>query len=217
MRDTIMLAYELLTAILPALVTYALVTSWRKKRGLSRGAKNLFALVLLAVYVGLVFMVTGAGTLYDLMRFGFEYSLNEINLQPFIFDSYTAQYTLNVVMFLPLGVLLPMVWPGCDKLRYALAYGAGFSLLIELSQLLNRRATDIDDLLMNTLGALIGYGIYKAVQAIRKPRSTNDADAIVIPGSNENPALPVLYLGAMFAGRFFLFDGIGVATALYWS
>lgn len=41
--------------------------------------------------------------------------------------------------------------------------GFFFSLAIELNQLLNNRITDIDDVFTNTLGAIIGYLLYKAL------------------------------------------------------
>lgn len=68
---------------------------------------------------------------------------------------------LNYLMFVPLGFLLPT---GVKRLRTAWkTYIAGFifSLLIELSQLLMRRGIfEPDDLLANTVGCMIGYGIY---------------------------------------------------------
>ncbi len=42
--------------------------------------------------------------------------------------------------------------------------GFTLSLIIELSQLFNRRITDIDDLMMNTLGALIGWAIFRMMK-----------------------------------------------------
>ena len=42
----------------------------------------------------------------------------------------------------------------------AVLAGAGFSLLIECSQLLTNRACDIDDLIANTLGAALGYALW---------------------------------------------------------
>ena len=41
--------------------------------------------------------------------------------------------------------------------------GIPFSLAIELNQLLNNRITDIDDLFTNTLGAIVGYVLYKVL------------------------------------------------------
>lgn len=47
-----------------------------------------------------------------------------------------------------------------------LLFCLAFSLIIEIMQLFNHRATDVDDLLMNTIGGVVGYGIYKAVALI---------------------------------------------------
>lgn len=41
--------------------------------------------------------------------------------------------------------------------------GILFSLAIELNQLLNNRITDIDDLFTNTLGAIVGYVLYRVL------------------------------------------------------
>lgn len=60
----------------------------------------------------------------------------------------------NVLMFLPMGFLLPMVWriPG----PLVVILGCFSSCLIEASQLFSFRATDVDDVILNTLGTLIG-------------------------------------------------------------
>ena len=84
----------------------------------------------------------------------------------------------NVLMFVPLGI----VWPVCfERLRTpvkAIATGASISLLIELLQLpFYGRVSDVDDLLLNSLGFAIGYGIYllwRAVARRREKRCKND-------------------------------------------
>jgi len=49
-----------------------------------------------------------------------------------------------------------------------MAAGFGCSLCIELSQLpFSSRVSDIDDLILNTLGFALGYGIYLLVTAIK--------------------------------------------------
>lgn len=63
----------------------------------------------------------------------------------------------NVIMFGPVGFLVPLCWPYWRKLYRTAAFGAGLSLVIELCQLCNFRATVTDDLLLNTLGAVLGY------------------------------------------------------------
>lgn len=64
---------------------------------------------------------------------------------------------LNVLLFIPLGILLPVIWPRFDSLKSVLLWVLCFSTLIELMQLFNFRTTDINDLITNTGGAALGY------------------------------------------------------------
>ena len=71
----------------------------------------------------------------------------------------------NTTMFIPIGIIFPIVFKKLDTPLKNLAAGAGFSLLIEIIQLpFYDRVSDIDDLLLNTLGFAIGYGIYRLVK-----------------------------------------------------
>jgi len=75
----------------------------------------------------------------------------------------------NTAMFVPVGVIWPAVFKELRAPLAALAAGAGFSLLIELVQLpFYDRATDIDDLLLNTLGFAIGYALYALAARLRR-------------------------------------------------
>jgi glycopeptide antibiotics resistance protein len=66
----------------------------------------------------------------------------------------------NIVAFLPMGAVPARLWPGRFRLAHAAAFGLGFSLLIEASQLaLGTRVPDVDDLILNTLGAAVGYAL----------------------------------------------------------
>ena len=67
----------------------------------------------------------------------------------------------NTAMFIPSGIILPVVYKKLNSFWKVIAVGALISLCIELLQLpFASRASDIDDLLLNTLGAAVGYGIY---------------------------------------------------------
>ena len=66
-------------------------------------------------------------------------------------------------MFLPFGFLLPVLWQSCRSWKTTTLASFATSALIELLQLFCFRATDVDDLLMNTLGALLGYLLAWAV------------------------------------------------------
>lgn len=67
----------------------------------------------------------------------------------------------NIFAFSPLGFFLPCINKKYKSLLSVILLGFGFSLTIELLQLITRAGIfDIDDLFMNTLGAAIGYIIY---------------------------------------------------------
>ena len=77
----------------------------------------------------------------------------------------------NTAMFLPLGIVWPSVYRELNTHKKVLAAGIGFSLCIELLQLpFYDRVTDIDDLILNSLGFLLGYGVYLMVKRCRKRR-----------------------------------------------
>ena len=67
----------------------------------------------------------------------------------------------NVIMVMPLGFLLPLLWENYRKLWKTALAGFSLSLCIEILQLFTFRATDVDDLLMNTLGGIGGWICYR--------------------------------------------------------
>lgn len=77
----------------------------------------------------------------------------------------------NTAMFIPLGIVWPAVFRELDTHTKAIAAGVGTSLLIEILQLpFYVRCSDIDDLILNSTGYLMGYGIYLLVKALRQHR-----------------------------------------------
>lgn len=65
---------------------------------------------------------------------------------------------LNVAMFLPLGILLPLLVRQFKKWYFMLAAGFGISLIIEVIQFFSGSGMfDVDDLFANTLGAMLGF------------------------------------------------------------
>lgn len=68
----------------------------------------------------------------------------------------------NLIWFVPLGVLLPFLSSRFQAPWSALLTGGLVSACIEISQLvLGTGVCDIDDLLLNALGALLGWGVWK--------------------------------------------------------
>lgn len=70
-------------------------------------------------------------------------------------------------MFVPLGVLLPLLWKKCRKWYVTIPIGFAISFVIELVQLAIRRGIcDIDDLFANTLGTVLGFLCIMAVLSL---------------------------------------------------
>lgn len=75
----------------------------------------------------------------------------------------------NVAMFVPIGIVWPAVFRQLRTPCRAIAAGFGFSLCIEVLQLpFYRRCSDINDLILNTTGFLLGYGIWLLAKEIRR-------------------------------------------------
>lgn len=126
---------------------------------------HYFWTYILMLYIWLVFSVTGIGSVWDFLSKGglFEtFRQADIGLIPFHSDGLFT-YLMNLLMLMPLGFLLPYIWKNFrNPLKVALT-GMLFSLFIEFAQLPTNRLTDIDDLIMNTLGTVFGYIVWKII------------------------------------------------------
>lgn len=72
-----------------------------------------------------------------------------------------TQNIANILMFVPLGFILPVTFRKTKSFRNCTLYLATFSLTIEVIQYFIGRACDIDDLILNTLGGILGYLLYR--------------------------------------------------------
>lgn len=94
---------------------------------------------------------------------------HRINLIPlqFLFEAQVGdanmfiQAIANLFMFLPLGFIVPIALPRLRTFWKSARAMLLFSLSIEVFQYFIGRATDIDDLLLNTLGGILGYGLFR--------------------------------------------------------
>lgn len=69
---------------------------------------------------------------------------------------------LNVILFIPLGFFLPFLYKKYNRLVNIVLAGFLISLSIEFVQMFDMGTTDINDLIANTLGTCLGFGIYKS-------------------------------------------------------
>ena len=166
MNDVMREFWKLKPAIVVGVVIYAVFLSamyaLKKRRGISW-----------RYLAELAFFVYGASLLKLTGIFSMPYSLVGIksyNLVPFIGSAFVP-VLLNFLLFLPYGFLLPLVFPSRKwTWKKLLCIGAGTSLCIEILQFFGGRYAEIDDVLLNTLGALSGYFIYTCIVLFRKNR-----------------------------------------------
>lgn len=103
--------------------------------------------------------------------------LSRINLIPFtqIMESWDLAFNQNfgiiyfisnifgnIILFIPLGFALPLLWN--ISVKSTIIYCFVISLFIEILQLPFLRGSDIDDVILNCIGGLIGCIIYKLVK-----------------------------------------------------
>lgn len=151
-------------------VLYSVILVITKKRSLkairSMSKLKMGTEFLLIIYIYTILKVTGIVG----RELSFDFSrqiLSSISIIPFVGAS-IMMITLNIMLFVPYGFLVPLAFPEC-KFTYknTFAIGFGSSLCIELFQLFSGRLFEIDDLIANTSGFLIGFLLLQAIQKIK--------------------------------------------------
>ena len=75
----------------------------------------------------------------------------------------------NIIGFVPFGYILPLIYKNKRKFWLITLLTAEFSLFIELTQLLLRVGScDVDDIILNTCGGMLGYGLFFISNRIRR-------------------------------------------------
>lgn len=198
-------AYEFACTAVPAFIAY-LALKRRKRNRRNADAPSAALATVFAVYLFALLHFTGAGTLHDTLRFGLDPNPHQMNLIPFAnFSEDVEGHLLNVLLFVPLGLLTSLFCENRHGILPVAAMAFAASLVIEVSQLLNSRVTDVDDLIMNVIGTLIGYGAFKLVEQKKKGRSAK------VLGMDSAVAMIV----SAFLGRFLLYNEIGLAKVLF--
>ena len=100
-----------------------------------------------------------------------------INLIPIVhlfdvYDGWLINIIGNVTMFIPVGLVWPFCFKHLDTLGKTVLVAAGFPLFIEITQLpFYDRCSDVDDLLLNSTGILIGALIYFGVKRLKNRKN----------------------------------------------
>ncbi|ASA19491.1 VanZ family protein [Paenibacillus donghaensis] len=208
------------TETLVSFITYLpllVLTQWSLARISTRHNDTAAKWHITGVYMFCFFLiamlsVTGIPSISSLKLHG------SINAIPFAAITGNAiQYLQNFLLFIPFGVLLPLLWSRFASFSRTLLVGFLFSLAIECIQLFSYRAADIDDLMMNTLGAIAGYGLFRGlhrsfpnfVQACRRK------DQRSAPSHWLMEYEAYVYIGVVWFGMFVV-RGILSAGFMWW-
>lgn len=104
---------------------------------------------------------------------GYQYNLTPMNEITRYFHHYDVVGPVlflinivgNVAAFMPFGFFLPIISRRSKKWYNTVMLGFGFSLTLETLQLIFMVGSfDVDDMILNTLGAALGFATYQAVQ-----------------------------------------------------
>lgn len=78
----------------------------------------------------------------------------------------------NLLLLLPIGILGPIALSWLDRWWRVVLVAAAASTTIELTQLwIPDRAFDVDDLLLNVVGAALGYATWLLIRNLASPRA----------------------------------------------
>lgn len=180
-----------------------LIVIFRKEKNIPKITTSFFCLIFYYYLSVMLSRIVGIPTLQDYIRLsglGESFFNPNVNLIP-LSDGFSLGFLLNIVLFLPLGFLCPLISKYYRSVKHIFFIGCGLSLFIEIIQLFTQyRATDIDDLITNTIGALLGYLCFRILHRLvpAKFRSAND---FTEPHSMRY--LPVIIIATAFLFGFF--------------
>ena len=120
--------------------------------------KKTAAYILFSLYLAAICFLVGFPNIAG-MRIVLSH--NFIPLRGMLTDI-TNSY-LNVLLFIPLGIFVPCLWPEYRSMMKTVGLGLMTSLGIEILQIFTFRATDIHDVITNVAGTMIGYLIGKLI------------------------------------------------------
>jgi glycopeptide antibiotics resistance protein len=133
--------------------------------GLKRGWRKIAGLIL----VGYVFVIYCSTVLFRTAADG-----NGHEFRPFwSYDAIEngrsellAENMMNVIVFVPVGVMLGCAFRSMTWWK-VLLIGCGISVSIEAMQyIFHRGFAETDDVMHNTLGCVIGYGLYSLIRML---------------------------------------------------
>lgn len=160
-------------------------------------------IVLWSIFLIYMIIVLGATIRYRPSLY------ESVNLH--LFSSYKEAYNnfslnewrnviLNILMFVPIGFMMPLLSKKCEK--WYITYLGGFfiTLFIETLQLISKRGIfEVDDIINNTLGYAIGYGIVMIFISLFKRKKVSQKTKVLTTASYQIPLIvSTIFISAVF-------------------
>ena len=132
-------------------------------------------------FIGMILMLLYATIFWYGLDINFHPDYHLLNLHPFIWMStiysmglkkMLQQLILNICMFIPLGFLLPILFRMFRKFWTTLFATFLVTLFIEVFQYFIGRSADIDDLIMNIMGGILGFALYALFKKVLNSQLT---------------------------------------------
>lgn len=166
--NNVMVFYGILVCYALGLAVYLARLFWRDRAEINRQP-----LLYLAANLALVLFITLGSRLsdmshYDLHLVPFKNLIQAIDTGSLTFLNHSF---LNVLLFLPTGVLLALLGPRrIRRVEIGFLMGLVLSTAIETTQLITHLGTcDIDDIISNALGAAVGVLLSSLLIPRRRP------------------------------------------------
>lgn len=141
--------------VVPIIALYYVLLA-KKERG--QRLIHIFVICIFCYYLFGVLTVTGIGYT-STMSFR-----PNISLIPFIgMITGPIDTILNIVLFVPMGLFLPLLYNKYNNFKTVVLTGILFSVSVEVVQMFDWGASDINDLITNTMGVCLGYLFYSII------------------------------------------------------
>lgn len=144
-----------------------------------RWGRELLLLLFMLFHIALATLVFKPHSAWARVRAGrslWEYAtwrlrtMNDVNFTPMVTirrftrlgwgDAFAVNLVGNVGMFLPLGFGLPLLWRRWQRVWKVLLMAFLVPVVIETTQIFIGRSVDIDDVLLNAAGVMMGYVLW---------------------------------------------------------
>lgn len=114
--------------------------------------KQSFVYIVFGFYLTAVLALVGFPGITSLT---IDFTVNIIPFVDMVSDFVNA--CLNVLLFIPFGFLMPILWSKFRDIKRIILTGVGATCIIEIFQIFTFRTTDVNDIITNTIGTIIGY------------------------------------------------------------